>query len=435
VVALALMALFLVLPWIPVGGQPAVFLDVVQRRFHLFGVTLAAQDAWLLFFLITGLGFTLFFVTSLLGRVWCGWACPQTVFLEHLYRRVERWLEGDHVRQRKIDAMDWSDPRKLRTRGVKMVIFLILSAVIAHLFLAYFVSMPELYGYMTAAPEENFGAFAFIAAFTGILFFNFTWFREQLCLIICPYGRFQSALIDDDTMVIGYDETRGEPRGSPRNPQNGDCIDCNRCVQVCPTGIDIRQGLQMECIGCANCIDACDAIMDKLNRPRGLVRYDSTNGLAGGKRRWLRPRLFLYGGLMLAGVTVMAVSVNSIDPVHVGVRRMVTSPYVIDRDDRTIRNQYQLRLINKQDSTALVEVSLHDVPEGHELIGVDGPIELAPMEETSVPFIVRASIDDYQGRFTGRVEAVSESGSLRMQKSFDFVGPDPERLKARYVDE
>ena len=230
----ALIVLYFVLPWVPVNGYPALFLDVTRRRFHLFGWTLAAQDMWLLFFLVTGVGFSLFFITALLGRIWCGWACPQTVFLEHVYRRIERFVEGDAPQRRLLDAAPSSAGKILR-RGTKHVLFIVASLAITHLFLAYFVSIPELWGFMREAPGEHWAAFVFVFLAAGVLYFNFAWFREQLCIVICPYGRLQSALTDDHSLVIAYDKQRGEPRGKLGTPDAGDCVACNRCVQVCPT--------------------------------------------------------------------------------------------------------------------------------------------------------------------------------------------------------
>jgi hypothetical protein len=252
--AFALFAFYLSLPWIKLNGYPAVFLDVAERRFHLFGITGAAQDLWLMFFIITGLGFSLFFVTALLGRVWCGWACPHTVFLDHVYRRIERLIEGDAVRRRALAAAPLSVGKILKV-GLKHTLYVLVSAVITHLLLAYFVSVPEVWVMMRAAPTEHWSAFGVIAVATGALYFNFAWFREQLCIVVCPYGRIQSALIDDNSLVVGYDAKRGEPRGKVGTPAAGDCVACSRCVQVCPTGIDIKQGLQMECVSCTQCID------------------------------------------------------------------------------------------------------------------------------------------------------------------------------------
>jgi cytochrome c oxidase accessory protein FixG len=204
----ALIVIYVILPWVQVNGYPAVFVDIVHRRFHFFGWTLAAQDAWLLFFLVSGVGFSLFFLTAMLGRIWCGWACPQTVFLEHIYRRLERWIEGTAPLRRALDAAPWTAGKVFR-RGFKHALFILVSLAITHLFLAYFVSLPELWEFMCLAPGEHWTAFVFVFISAGILYFNFAWFREQLCIVICPYGRLQSALTDEHSLVIGYDAQRG----------------------------------------------------------------------------------------------------------------------------------------------------------------------------------------------------------------------------------
>ncbi|MBC8009083.1 MAG: cytochrome c oxidase accessory protein CcoG [Burkholderiales bacterium] len=413
-----LIAIYLALPWIPVGGHPAVFLDVGGRRFHLFGFTLAFQDVWLLFFAITGLGFALFLVTSLLGRVWCGWACPQTVFLEHVFRRAERWLEGDAVARRRLDAAPWT-AGKIARRGVKQLLFVLFSAGITHLFLAYFVSLPELWAMMHQAPGEHWSAFLFVAIATGILYFNFAWFREQLCLIICPYGRMQSVLLDDQSLVIGYDTKRG-----------ADCVDCNRCVQVCPTGIDIRQGLQIECIACAACVDACDEVMVKLRRPTGLVRYDSTAGFAGGRTRWLRPRIWLYLGLLAVGATVATFAVSSVRPASLGVTRLQGAPYFID--DLTVRNQFLVRLVNKSDQpTAFVVTAERRDGAGAalETSGFDEAVVLAPLAEETRPFVVRVSRENYTGGFKLLVKARAADGSFELVRDAEFSGPNAALLR------
>ncbi|HEY8992114.1 MAG TPA: cytochrome c oxidase accessory protein CcoG, partial [Luteolibacter sp.] len=301
-----LIAIYAALPWIPVNGKPALFFDVAQRRFHVFGLTLVPQDLWVMFFGISGLGFTLFFVTSLLGRVWCGWACPYTVFLDHVYRRIERLIEGDAVARRKLAAAPWTAGKILR-RGAKQSLYALSSALIAHVFLSYFLSVPRLYENIQEGPLAHATEFGIVACLTLVLWFCFGWFREQFCIVMCPYGRLQSALTDDDTLIVGYDENRGEPRGA-KGKTTGDCIDCFRCVNVCPTGIDIRNGLQMECIGCTACIDACDSVMTKIGRPKGLIRYDSLNGLNGKPRRWWRPRVMAYTVLGLLGLAAFGVA-------------------------------------------------------------------------------------------------------------------------------
>jgi len=434
--AIFLILVYVLLPWIPINGYPAVFLDLTSRRFHLFGLTLAAEDLWILFFFITGLGFLLFFVTSLFGRLWCGWACPQTVFLEHVFRRIERWIEGPARKQKELDQMEWC-PEKLAKRVTKHVIFILLAAMIAHIFLAYFVSMDALFGWISESPAAHPKAFAFMIFMTGVLYFNFSWFREQLCLIICPYGRLQSALIDDDSVVIGYDEIRGEPRGRRKIAtsndkggsvfKEGDCIDCYRCVEVCPTGIDIRQGLQMECIGCSNCVDACDEVMDKIGRPHGLVRYDSLNGLRGKKHRILRPRLFLYFALMSFGIAAFAVSVTQLKPGNLGVARMTGTPFFLSEDG--IRNQFNLRLINKRNRPATFTVRAVSDEETLSTAGFENAVTLAPMEEIVRPYVLLLPKADYSGPFPVTLEVTGQPGDFTVSREVEFLGPDPRLLR------
>ncbi|MBT63629.1 MAG: cytochrome c oxidase accessory protein CcoG [Puniceicoccaceae bacterium] len=420
--ALLLIGIYVSLPWIPINGHPAVFLDVLNRRFHLFGLSFAAQDLWMAFFFITGLGFTLFFITALLGRVWCGWACPQTVFLEHVYRRIERWIEGDAAARKKLDKQAW-DNEKIIKRVVKNGIFFAFSALIAHLFLAYFISIPELYHWMRTSPTEHWGAFLFVFIASSIIFLNFAWFREQLCLVICPYGRLQSALIDDDSLIIGYDEARGEPRGPAKKEGFGDCINCYRCVQVCPTGIDIRQGLQMECIGCANCIDACNTIMTKINRPKGLIRYDSQNGLTGQKRRYLRPRTFIYAALMLVGAGAFTLSAMQLRSANMNIVRMSGAPYFLS--DTGVRNQYQVRVINKTNETKTYKLVSAAEGQTYTMEGNEDGITVPPMGEELRPVIISIQRDDYTGKFPLTISLLAPDGEKAIiTREAEFLGPN-----------
>ena len=440
----ALIALYLSLPWININGHPAVFLDVADRRFHLFGVTLAAQDMWLLFFVITGLGFSLFFVTALLGRVWCGWACPQTVFLDHVYRRIERWIDGDAVKRRALHNAPLSTGKILK-RVIKHALYVFVSAVITHLFLAYFVSLPDVWSMVRAAPTDHWSAFGFIAAATGALYFNYAWFREQLCIVICPYGRIQSALIDDHSLVIGYDVNRGEPRGKgrPARPVNefhsdvaaqavpvaaaGDCVACNRCVHVCPTGIDIRQGLQMECIGCTACIDACDDVMTRLGRSRGLIRYDSQAAFNGGRTRWLRPRTFLYGVLLLIGATVATWALSTVKPANVGVTRMTGAPYIVD--DATVRNQFLVRIVNKRRESARFVLQVNRAPNDVRQTGFDSVVEVGPLGELVRPLVLQQPRSTYTGPFRFEVRVEDSAGTFHLEREVEFLGPDAKLLR------
>lgn len=425
--AVFMIAVFVALPWIPVNGYPAVFLDVMNRRFHLFGLTLAAQDMWLLFFFVSGLAFLLFYTTAFLGRVWCGWACPQTLFLEHVFRRIERWMEGDSQARKKLDKAPW-DGRKLFLRVTKQAIFIFLAAVIAHIFLSYFVSIPQLWSWMTQSPTEHWKAFLFVFGATALLYLNFAWFREQLCIVICPYGRFQSALIDDHSLNVAYDYNRGNPPGPVRDPDAGDCINCHRCVQVCPTGIDIRQGLQLECIGCAACIDACDEIMDKVNRPRGLIRYASDKNLEGQKTQWIRPRTILYTALLFLGASVAAYSFSSIEKAVVSATRMPGSPFYVT--DTHVRNQYQIRLINKDAETLTFTAALavEDLPYPIETSGFAGTLTLEPMEETNLTFVVQVPREEFTGPAHLEITVTGNPGDFALTREVEFLGPDPRLL-------
>lgn len=415
-----LLAIYVLLPWIPINGNPAVFLDLAERRFHFFGLTFLAEDLWIGFFLLTGLGFSLFYVTSLFGRLWCGWACPYTVFLDHIYRRIERFVDGDSTKRKKLDASPWN-AEKITKRLVKHGLYLLVSLLIAHVFISYFISIPRLYDYMRQSPMNHFKAFGVMLFLTGCLHFSFAWFREQFCIILCPYGRIQSALTDDDTVIIGYDAKRGEPRGKASDPSAGACINCSRCVQVCPTGIDIRNGLQLECIGCAACIDACDEIMEKVGRPKGLVRYDSLNGLAGGKKRFVRPRTILYTGFMFLGLAVLGLFLTTLHSAKAELIRMPGQPYYVD--DAGVRNQYRLQLITKQQQPTEFRIRLEGLPEGAQVIGLEETITLQPGEETMKTLIIQVPKPSYKGEFRIELKGQITPGDFEIKDNIEFLGP------------
>jgi cytochrome c oxidase accessory protein FixG len=423
--ALFLIAFYLSLPWIRLGDYPAVFLDVAERRFHLFGLTFAAQDMWLTFFFITGLGFSLFFITALLGRVWCGYACPHSVFLDHVYRRIERWIDGDSLSRRTLATAPLTVGKVLK-RILKHGLYIAVSLVITHLFLAYFVSLRELWSMMQEQPTEHWSAFVFVFIFAGILYFNFAWFREQMCIVICPYGRMQSALIDNHSLVIGYDAVRGEPRGKLGTTGAGDCVACNRCVQVCPTGIDIRQGLQLECIGCAACIDACDEVMTRVHKPLGLIRYDSQKSFAGGVTRWLRPRTALYGVLLVVGASVAGWAISTIQPANVSITRMTGAPYFVDA--HSVRNQFLVRLINKRTIPVSFKVR---VQAGVRISqnGLTETVVVAPLGEEVRPLVLLVPRDHYVGPFKFELKVHDTADTFDMEREVEFLGPDAGLLR------
>jgi cytochrome c oxidase accessory protein FixG len=421
VVFALLIGLWAALPWIPIGGHPAVFLDVPARRFYLFGASFNAQDFWLAFFLLTGVLFGLIVLTTTLGRVWCGWACPQTVFLEGLFRPVERLLEGPRNAHIARDAGPWSFDRLWRKTS-KHLVFLALGLFVAHVFLAYFVSLPSLFEMILEGPSAHWSAFSWTTAVGLVLYGNYAFFREQLCLVICPYGRLQSVLTDDDSLVVGYDAQRGEPRGKGGKGKRGglgSCVDCGRCVAVCPTGIDIRNGLQVDCIGCSQCIDACDEIMDKLGEPRGLVRYDSLRGLRHEARRFLRPRLGLYAALGCVGLVVATFALRQRVVLHAQLLRMAGTVYVVDGD--STRNQFEVHLVSADDAPRHVVLAAASNVEGAEIVLAE-TVDLGAMRDRRVPVIVRVSTDRIREDSELRVTVTTEGEPAEVLRA-PLLGP------------
>ncbi|HEX7663655.1 MAG TPA: cytochrome c oxidase accessory protein CcoG, partial [Polyangiaceae bacterium] len=389
-----LVALWVLLPLVHVGGAPAVFLDVEHRRFFLFGATFNAQDAWLVFFLFSGLGFALVFATAIAGRAWCGWACPQTVFLEGVYRRIERVVEGSREAHLRRDRGPITLSRVAR-KVTKHALFVIASLSVAHIVLAYFVSLPKAFAMVRSSPGTHPEAFAWVLGVTALFYVDFGWFREQFCVVMCPYGRLQSVLLDDDSLVVGYDKKRGEPRGK-KGSTLGDCVDCKRCVAVCPTAIDIRDGLQLDCIACTACIDACDEIMDKVERPRGLIRYASPNELAAKPRTLLffRPRFVLYSVMLVVGLAVLFFTTRHRTDFEVLASRLPGAPYTIE-DDR-LRNAFDLHLTNKRNETTTYDVSIVAPTDATAIVPLPR-VSVVGLGSAHVPFFVtmpRSSFHD-----------------------------------------
>ncbi|NOJ80531.1 cytochrome c oxidase accessory protein CcoG [Myxococcus xanthus] len=424
-----LIAIYLALPLVEVGGHPAVHLDVAARRFYLFGGTYNAQDFWRVLFLLTSVGFGLLFFTAWLGRVWCGWACPQTVFLEALYRPIERFFDGPRERRLKAAKEPWT-PARVARAVLKHGAYVAVSLLISHAALSLFVSAGGLVAMVADGPVASPVAFTWAMVVTGALYFNFAWFREQLCVVVCPYGRLQSAMQDRDSLIVGYDTRRGEPRGRlikaapgvPAPPPRGDCVDCFKCVAVCPTGIDIRNGLQMDCLACAQCVDACDGVMDKLGRPRGLIRYDSLNGLDGQPRRVLRPRLFIYGALMLVAVVGLTLSLVRRVPFEANLLRFQGMPYVVEQG--TVRNQFELHLVNKNPSETVLTIRV-DSPVPAKVVVPQAQVTLASLESFRVPLFITVDQRGTKLPFHFTVEvADAASGEVKRMEA-RFLGPAP----------
>ncbi len=422
VIFAVLIAIYVVLPFVKIGGHPAVFIDIVNRRFYLFGGVFNAQDFWLVFFILSGIGLTLIIVTTLWGRLWCGYACPHTVFLEGVFRRIERWIEGPRPQRLRRNAGSLTFD-KLWRKSLKHFVYIVLALLLSHVFISYFVSLPSLVDMVQESPAKHPTAFTWVVVMSAILWFNFAWFREQLCLIICPYGRLQSAMTDRDTMVIGYDWNRGEPRGKASDPTNGDCIDCKRCVVVCPTGIDIRNGLQMECVGCAACVDACDEIMEKVGRPKGLVRYDSLNGLEGKGKHFMRPRLFFYAGIVLLWTVGAVFAFAQSAAFEANVLRHEGAPFAVV--DGQVRNSVRVHLVNKTGDaqTFIIEPESET---GIEYVIPRTELELESLGSTYVPVLAMLPAEQMKPGLKMRlrisIEGREDRKSQRVVEA-PFVGP------------
>jgi cytochrome c oxidase accessory protein FixG len=317
--------------------------------------------------------------------------------------------------------MPWTWDKTLR-RGASQLAFLLFAFLIAHVFLSYFVSIPRLYEMMRHAPGENWSSFVFVFLVTAALWFNFAWFREQFCIVLCPYGRLQSALIDNHTMVIGYDALRGEPRGKKGTAGAGDCVDCLRCVKVCPTGIDIRQGLQLECIGCAACIDACDDVMTRLERPRGLIRYASLNGFARKATKIIRPRIILYTVLLAVGAIAALIGLSTLRPATITVTRMPGVSYVLDGPN--VRNQYLVRILNKRNQPQRFNLSVKSLHQGLITSGSEGGVEVPALGEQIVPLVVSVPRAEFHRDFKVEVHADVPGRGTVFHKEIPFIGPD-----------
>jgi cytochrome c oxidase accessory protein FixG len=424
IAACVLLGLFYGLPWVRWEDHQAVLFDLPARKFFIFGLTFFPQDFFFLAWLLIIAALTLFFFTALAGRLWCGYACPQTVWTE-VFVWIERWFEGNRQQRLKLDQAPWS-VAKLARKGGKQAVWLAFAFYTGVTFVGYFTPIDTLFASLVRA--ELGGWEAFWCVFYGFATYgNAGFMREQVCKYMCPYARFQGAMFDRNTLVISYDTARGEPRGArprgtdPASKGLGDCTDCRLCVQVCPTGIDIRQGLQLECIACAACIDACDDVMDKMRYPRGLVRYSTQASLEGKPRRVLRPRIVIYGVLLAMLIVSFAVAL--------GHRRLLEVDVLRDRNalyrqsaDGTIENVYTVRLVNK-DTRAH---RLHLSAEGLQGIVVDtdsSTYEIEPGRVVSIALRLRVPAGSVSGGRDVQVIVTSEDDKIRGTSVARFIAP------------
>lgn len=411
----ALIALFAVLPLLRVGGHPALLLDIPAREFHLFGATLRATDGALLMLLLLSIFVGIFAITAWIGRAWCGWACPQTVYLELLFRPLERWIEGGRSAQLKLDA-DGPNLRRLARHGV----FALLSVVLANLFLSYFVGTERLAVWMTRSPFEHPAGFITVALTSVLVFADFGQFREQMCTVACPYAKLQSVLLDPKSIIIGYDRGRGEPRG--RGDGRGDCVDCGACVVACPTGIDIRDGLQLECVACAQCVDACDAVMTKFKRPRGLIRHDQGHVFSGVRTslRPLRPRLAAYVLLLVALLGGLFYFGRSTSEPDITVLRGGGAPFRVD--GARVENQLRLKIQNRSSSDARYRIDLLQPAEAI-LSAPENPLAVAAGARGEASLRISLPLSALQGGTRTVTLAVKDGRGFDTRVDYRVLGP------------
>jgi cytochrome c oxidase accessory protein FixG len=422
-----LLGLYFTLPWIELNGTQIILFDLPGRKFHIFNYTFWPQDFLYLAFILILLAYSLFFFTALAGRLWCGYSCPQTVWTE-VFLWIERKTEGSRIQQMKLDKADLSKEKVIR-KSIKHFLWILLSGATAVTFVAYFTPEKVLSHKLFTFQLGNWEMF-WIFFFTMATYINAGWMREQVCKYMCPYARFQSAMFDKDTLIISYDKNRGEPRGTRRaNVEHreqglGDCINCTMCVQVCPTGIDIRDGLQYECIGCSSCIDVCDQVMDKMNYPKSLIRYTTQNEMDGTESRLLRPRVIIYFFLLVLFSSLFIYTLSQ--------RTMVDLDIIRDRNQLyretsgLIENIYTLKLINMDKETHEFNINVEGI-EGLQLLVDKDSVFVEGGTVYDLPVRIRAEEDNLKGRSTViyfTITAVNNN-DLSIKQEAKFLGPLP----------
>jgi cytochrome c oxidase accessory protein FixG len=423
---LSLLGIYYVLPWLNWGGRQAVLFDLPERKFYIFNLIFWPQDFFYLALLLIIAAFSLFFFTAVAGRLWCGYACPQTVWTE-VFLWIERKIEGNRPQQMKLDKRPWTR-RKLAIKGRKHFIWLAFSLYTGFTFVGYFTPITDLGARLVSfslGPWEAFWVLFYGFATYG----NAGWMREQVCIYMCPYARFQSAMFDKDTLIISYDDKRGEPRGARRRGIDyraqglGDCIDCTLCIQVCPTGIDIRNGLQYQCIGCAACIDVCDDVMEKMGYPKGLIRYTTENVLSGETARVLRPRVFVYAALLLCLIAGLGYAISQRVPIELDIIRDRLALYR-ETDEGWVENVYTLKVINMDEVDHRYQLTAGGI-EGLELVTRDNEIAVLAGEVMDVP--VRVRVDPAYLKAVSSVVSFTltaiDQPALSTTQEGRFIGP------------
>ncbi len=421
------LVIFFSLPFIKVHGEPLLMFNILERRFIIFGMIFWPQDFFI--FGIAMLTFIVFIIlfTVVFGRIFCGWACPQTIFMEMVFRKIEYWIDGDSTQQKLLKKMPWNG-KKIWKRSLKFVVFFLISFIIANFFLAYLISMDQLLGYIEH-PAQNIPTLISLMIFTSVFFFVYWWFREQVCIVVCPYGRLQSVLLDQNSILVAYDYKRGEPRGKigkkdaePQIDVKGDCIDCSACVRVCPTGIDIRNGTQLECVNCTACIDACDAIMTSVEKPKGLIRYASENSIKEGVKLKFTNRIKSYTAILSLLIALLVFLMVSRSDLDATLMRTAGMTYTSLPDGR-ISNLYNLKLANKTHEDIPVSLKLENIPGEIQLIDNDHPV-IKKEDYITLQFFVKLNRKDVTSWETPIVIGLYDSKGKIKTITAKFIGPE-----------
>lgn len=410
------LAVFFTLPWIKIQDEPLFLFNLLERKFILFGVIFWPQDFFV--FALGMLTFMVFIVlfTVVFGRLFCGWVCPQTIFMEMVFRKIEYLIDGDAEKQKRLKSMPWNAEKILKRTG-KFIVFFAVSFLIANYFLAYIIGMDSVLLYVKEGIIRHIGTFIPLIIFTSVFFFVYWWFREQACLIVCPYGRLQGVMLDPNSIVVAYDHVRGEPRGKidrHNTETKGDCIDCFDCVRVCPTGIDIRNGTQLECVNCTACIDACDTIMTKVHRPTGLIRYASENNIRQGEKLKVTFRSAAYSVVLLVLVGLLVALLATRKDIQTTIMRAQGMLFQ-EQPNNQLSNLYNIKLVNKTRKTIPVQLKLETEGLHGEIKQVGNAIEVMPESVGDGVFFVYLDKADLKTRKT-KIEIGVYSGGKKIDK-------------------
>ncbi|MGZ3942296.1 MAG: cytochrome c oxidase accessory protein CcoG [Bacteroidia bacterium] len=416
------LVIFFGLPFIKVHGEPLFLINILERKFILFGVIFWPQD-----FFLFGLGMLIFIIfialfTVVFGRVFCGWACPQTIFMEMVFRRIEYLIEGDGTHQRALNAGPWNADKIIK-KIVKFISFFLISFLIANTFLSYLIGTDKLFQIISEPISQHRGGLIGIILFTGVFYFVYSYLREQVCIIVCPYGRMQGVLLDKNSIVVAYDYKRGEPRHKFKKNEtrsHGDCIDCALCVKVCPTGIDIRNGTQLECVNCTACIDECDHIMESVGLPKGLIRYDSENGIRDAQKLTWTRRLKMYTTVLVLLIGVEVFLLTSRSSVDATILRASGMLYQ-EQSDNKVSNLYTVNFLNKTRDNFDIKLKVENYPAEIKMIGKDVILKKESSAQAEFFIIMdRKNISERKSKL--EVGIYSKGEKIKTIKT-NFLGP------------